>query len=172
LGQLVTDVLIDRLKEEDKERYVEVLVESYAQYEKHYPSKEAWQDYISDIRNSVNHPHSAEIFVAKKGEDILGGLQLFIGSGNAYNRPELEIDSTIVRLLGIHPKARGLGIAKKLLDKSVEFARARGDEYLYLHSTDMMEAAIKLYIRFGFVRDERKDFQKNNFLVKAFKYKL
>lgn len=172
MSQITSEVYIGSLKENDKERYVEILVESYSQYEEYYPSKEAWKNYLSDIRNSVNHPDSAQIFIAKRGEEILGGLQLFIGSEKAYNLPDLKINSTIVRLHGIHPKARGLGIAKKLLEKSIEFARNRGDEYLYLHSTDLMDVAIKLYLKFGFVRDETKDFLKNGYLVKAFKYKL
>lgn len=169
---LISEIQIETLKEEDKERYAEVLVESYSQYEVLYPNKEMWKNYVNDIRASANNQNSEKIFVAKKNNDILGGLQLFIGAEKAYGLPDLEIDSTIVRLLGIHPKGRGRGIATKLLNKSFQYAKNRGDEYLYLHSTDMMNVAIRLYLTLGFIRDETRDFDKNGLLVKSFKYKL
>lgn len=169
---LVTDIVIEKLKDEDKTRYAEVLVESYSQYESSYPSKEIWENYKNEIKNSVNDPNAEAIIVAKKGNEILGGLHLFIGSEKAYNKPELKIYSTIVRLLGVHPNGRGRGIAKKLLNESFQFARSRGDEYLYLHSTDMMNVAIQLYLKLGFSRDESRDFDESGILVKAFKYKL
>ncbi|WP_269919529.1 GNAT family N-acetyltransferase [Caldifermentibacillus hisashii] len=169
---VVSEIVIENLKEEDKTRYAEVLVESYSQYEKDYTSKETWENYKAEIRDSVNNPNAETILVAKKGNEILGGLQLFIGSEKAYNLPELNINSTIVRLLGVHPNGRGHGIAKKLLNESFKFARLRGDEYLYLHSTDIMNVAIQLYLKLGFVRDETKDFDVNGILVKSFKYKL
>ncbi len=87
--------------------------------------------------------------------------------------PELNIQSTIVRLLGVHPKGRGQGgVAKKLLHESFAFARKRQDQALYLHSGDMMQAAINLYLSLGFVRDESKEFYKGDILVKSFRYDL
>jgi len=61
--------------------------------------------------------------VAKCGDDILGGLQLFTDSEKAYRLPELNIQSTIVRLLGVNPNGSGLGVARKLLHESFTFAR-------------------------------------------------
>ncbi|MCY1186320.1 hypothetical protein D9M73_271820 [compost metagenome] len=110
--------------------------------------------------------------MAKRGNEILGGLQLFTDSEKAYGLPELTIHSTIVRLLGVHPQGRGLGIAKKLLHESFAFARARQDQALYLHSGDIMQVAINLYLSLGFVRDESKDFRKGDTLVKGFRHDL
>ncbi|MER2106707.1 MAG: GNAT family N-acetyltransferase [Solibacillus sp.] len=166
------NITIEQLKEHEKAQYTEVLLESYAQYEQFYTSQEAWQAYVTDIRNSVHEADFADIFVAKNDEEILGGLHLFVGAEKAYGRPELQIDGTVIRLVGVHPKARGLGIAKKLLHESFAFARARGDEYIHLHSTDLMDVAIQLYLKLGFIRDTSKEFMKNDILVKSFKYKL
>lgn len=168
----VSEIIIEKLKEEDKTRYADVLVESYRQYENRYPTKEMWENYLNELRNSVNDPNAEAIIVAKKGNDILGGLQLFVGSDKAYNMPELNIYSTIVRFLAVHPSGRGHGIAKKLLNESFQFARSRGDEYLYLHSSDIMNIAIQLYLKLGFIRDDSKDFNVKGILVKSFKYKL
>jgi len=123
----VADILIEYLQEEDYASYLEVLVESYAQYENDYEDPEHWQSYLSDIRASVGNPNAETILIAKRGDDILGGLQLFTDAGKAYGLPELNIQSTIVRLLGVHPKGRGQGVAKKLLNESFAFARKRQD---------------------------------------------
>jgi len=168
----VAEIVIEHLKEEDYARYLGVLVESYAQYEKEYENLADWASYLSDIRASVGNPNAETILVAKRGDEILGGLQLFTDAEKAYGLPELNIQSTIVRLLGVHPNGRGLGVAKKLLHESFAFARNRQDQALYLHSGDIMQAAINLYLSLGFVRDESKEFYKGDKLVKSFRYDL
>lgn len=168
----VAEIVIEHLREEDYARYLEVLVESYAQYEKEYDKPEDWAQYLSDIRASVGNPEAVTILVAKRGHEILGGLQLFTNSVKAYGLLELGIESTIVRLLGVHPNGRGQGVAKKLLHESFAFARSRQDQALYLHSGDIMQAAIDLYLSMGFVRDVSKDFNKGDKIVKSFRYDL
>jgi len=168
----VAEIVIEHLQEEDYARYLEVLVESYGQYEKDYKDPERWASYLSDIRASVGNPNAETILVAKRGDEILGGLQLFTDAEKAYGLPELNIQSTIVRLLGVHPNGRGQGVAKKLLHESFAFARKRQDQALYLHSGDIMQAAINLYLSLGFVRDESKEFYKGDILVKSCRYDL
>ena len=168
----VAEIVIEQLRPEDHAQYQKVLLESYMQYEEVYGEPEEWQQYVSNILASVGNPLAETIIVAKRGNEILGGLQLFSNSEKAYERPELGIESTIVRLLGVHPKGRGQGIAKKLLYESLNFARNRQDRALYLHSGDMMNVAIELYSSLGFVRDESKDFYKGDKLVKSFRYDL
>ncbi|EON71501.1 GNAT family N-acetyltransferase [Lysinibacillus sphaericus] len=168
----VAEIVIEHLRKEDHTRYLEVLVESYAQYEKEYDKPEDWAQYLSDIRTSVGNPDAETILVAKRSNEILGGLQLFTNSEKAYGLPELGIESTIVRLLGVHPNGRGQGIAKKLLHESFAFARSRQDQVLYLHSGDIMQVAIELYLSMGFVRDVSKDFNKGDKIVKSFRYDL
>ena len=68
--------MIEHLQEEEYASYLKVLVESYAQYEKDYKDPEHWQSYLSDIRASVGNPNAETILIAKRGDDILGGLQL------------------------------------------------------------------------------------------------
>ncbi|WP_447402490.1 GNAT family N-acetyltransferase [Lysinibacillus sp. fkY74-1] len=166
------EIVIEHLQEEEYADYRKVLVESYGQYEKDYKDPEQWASYLNDIRASVGNPNAQTILIARRGDEILGGLQLFTDAERAYGLPELNIQSTIVRLLGVHPKGRGQGVAKKLLHESFAFARKRQDQALYLHSGDIMQAAINLYLSLGFVRDESKEFYKGDILVKSFRYDL
>ncbi len=143
----VVEIVIEQLKEEDHARYLEVLVESYSQYEKEYNNPEDWASYLSAIRASVGNPDAATILVAKQGDEILGGLQLFTDSEKAYGLPELRIHSTIVRLLGVHPKGRGLGIAKKNYYKKAlpSHALVRIKLYIYIRAISCRLPSIFTY---------------------------
>lgn len=86
--------------------------------------------------------------------------------------PELEIHTPVVRLLAVHPSARGKGVAKELLKVSIEYAKQKGAESLYLHTTDKMSDAIRLYEWLGFQRDQTKEFYKFNTLVKCYRFDI
>lgn len=100
-------VVITELQEEEKELVRRVLVESYQQYEDKYASQEIWEEYLEQIRASIDNPQVDKILVAKSNQDVLGTLQLFESSEKAYGIPELQIFSPIIRLLAVYPKARG-----------------------------------------------------------------
>jgi len=68
--------------------------------------------------------------VAKTDQHILGTLQLFETSEKAYQRPELQIFSPIIRLLAVHPNTRGCGVAQELLKASVQYAKSKGSNKL------------------------------------------
>jgi putative acetyltransferase len=48
------------------------------------------------------------------------------------------------------PPARGQGLGKVLLEKTIEAAREKGYQYMYLETTPMMQQALKLYENNGF----------------------
>lgn len=165
-------VQIHDMLAEDKEAVRQLLIDSYRQYERDYQDPNVWFDYLADITASVDNPNVDRILVAKSGQDILGTLQLFESSEKAYGRPELNIFSPIVRLLAVHPKARGRGIAQKLLKESIRYAQSKGAVHMYLHSSDKMQKAIQLYEWLGFKRDQSKDFQNHDILVKCYRFDM
>jgi ribosomal protein S18 acetylase RimI-like enzyme len=75
-------------------------------------------------------------------------------------------------LLGVHPHARGRGVAQELLKASINYAKELGAVSLYLHSSDRMDKAIRLYEWLGFKRDETKEFQNQEILVKCYRFDL
>ena len=172
MNHLSSKIVISELLEEDKEVVRRVLIESYQQYEHDYSNPQVWKEYLANITVSIDNPQVDKILVAKSGQDVLGTLQLFQSSEKAYAKPELEIYSPIIRLLGVHPKARGLGVAQELLKASVTFAKEQGATRLYLHSSDKMHKAIRLYEWFGFKRDRTKEFQNHDILVKCYRFDL
>lgn len=165
-------IIVDELREEDKEIVRHVLVESYRQYEHDYDNPQVWTDYLAEITASIDNPRVDKILVAKDNQQVLGTLQLFGSSEKAYEKPELEIFSPIIRLLGVHPEARGRGVAQELLKASVNHAKELGSTSLYLHSSDRMHRAIRLYEWFGFKRDQSKEFYNHDILVKCYRLDL
>ncbi|MCM2532230.1 GNAT family N-acetyltransferase [Neobacillus pocheonensis] len=169
---MLKQIVVREALPEDKESVQKLLLGSYQQYESDYKNPQVWSDYLENIRSSVYNEQVDKILIAESDGEILGSLQLFQSSEKAYNRPELQIHSPIVRLLGVHPKARGRGVAQALLKASVEYAQTQGAIALYLHSSDKMHQAIKLYKWLGFNRDLSKEFYNHDILVKCFRLDL
>lgn len=169
---MVQTIVIEELRVEDKDLVTAGILEGYSQYEANYTDPENWQQYVAGIKASLNNPNIEKVLVAKEDQAILGSLQLYLNSEVAYGKPELNIQAPIIRLLVVSPEARGKGIAAKLINEAFEFARERNAEYLYLHTTDMMASAVKLYERLGFERNTERDFQNSNHVVKCYRYKL
>lgn len=165
-------IIVSELQDEDKVIACRVLIESYQQYENEYSDPLIWEEYLANIKTSFDNPDVDKILVARSKKEVLGTLQLFHSSEKAYGKPELEIFSPIVRLLGVHPKARGRGVARALLQSSVKYAREQDSKHLYLHSSDKMHKAIQLYERLGFKRDLSKDFYNHDILVKCYRLDL
>jgi GNAT superfamily N-acetyltransferase len=55
-----------------------------------------------------------------------------------------------LRLLLVEPEARGLGIAKRLVDECIAFARASGYRKLMLVTHASLDAAQHIYVKAGF----------------------
>ncbi|WP_129728899.1 GNAT family N-acetyltransferase [Ectobacillus funiculus] len=169
---MTNQIIIDELVEEEKETVRRLLVESYQQYEHEYTNSQDWKNYLTNIKASVDNPDVEKILIAKSDGNILGTLQLFESSEKAYQKPELQIFSPIIRLLAVHPHARGRGVAQELLKAGVHFAKSQGANQLYLHSSDKMQKAIRLYEWLGFKRDQTKEFMNNDILVKCYRLDL
>lgn len=169
---VIDQIVIKELLEEEKEAVRQLLVESYQQYKNEYKNARVWEEYLTNIKASVDNPEVEKILIAKSNDYILGTLQLFLSSEKAYQRPDLQIFSPIIRLLAIHPEARGRGIAQELLKAGLQFAKSQGANKLYLHTGDKMQKAIRLYEWFGFKRDQTKEFFNHDILVKCYRYDL
>ena len=64
----------------------------------------------------------------------------------------LQGDATVLEIQKMYflPELRGLGFAKKILEKCFEFAHQQGFQSCYLETTQDLWQAIKLYEKLGF----------------------
>jgi GNAT superfamily N-acetyltransferase len=61
-----------------------------------------------------------------------------------------EPGTAVLRVLLVHPRARGLGLGGRLVDICMEFAVDAGYERMRLWTTDPLVAARQVYLRRGF----------------------
>jgi len=74
---------------------------------------------------------------------------LVVGGGGLS---PLQGDATVLEIQKMYflPELRGLGFAKKILEKCFEFAQQQGFQSCYLETTQNLWQAIKLYEKLGF----------------------
>lgn len=171
MSRLEQEVLIRDAREDEREQIAKVMLEAYRQYAFDMP-RERWEEYRENIRRSVygNGPYAR--LVAELNGEIVGSVQLFLNSEAAYGRSDLGIQSPIIRLLAVSPYARRRGIAKQLIREAARRSLELGARTLYLHTSDMMAAAVKLYESLGFERAYEADTTNGETLVKSYKIQL
>ncbi|MBB3129692.1 GNAT superfamily N-acetyltransferase [Paenibacillus rhizosphaerae] len=162
------ELILRDAKDSERELIAEVMLESYQQYAFDMP-QERWEQYRDSIRNSVygNAPYAR--IVAEIDGRIIGSVQMFLSSEAAYGNPEMGIHSPIIRLLAVHPSARGRGVATALIREAARRSLELGATTLNLHTSDMMASAVKLYERLGFQRHYETDTTNGETLVKGYR---
>lgn len=91
-------------------------------------------------------PKCEHCWIAEVNGVPAGSLCLVRANGNTAK----------LRLMFLEPWARGLGVAQKLVDASITFARKCGYEKIVLWTQQELAAARKLYARNGFQRIAEK----------------
>ncbi|PWV97304.1 N-acetylglutamate synthase-like GNAT family acetyltransferase [Paenibacillus cellulosilyticus] len=166
-----SSVTIRDAREEDQEPFVQLLVEAYGQYADVLPD-DRWEPYKEALQGSFTDGTPIARIVAVRDDVIVGSVQLFASSEEAYGRPEPFIPNPVIRYLAVSPQARGEGIATLLIQESIRRARALGANRLNLHTSDMMSAAVRLYEHLGFERAYETDLYNGETLVKGFRIEL
>ena len=132
-----------------------------------------WEGYRENIMATLTDPAPAQHMVAEKEGVILGSVLLY-PPGTAFSTPdEGPLACPEVRLLAVAPEARGQGIGTALMKECIRRARRLGVVCLNLHTTDMMQVAMRMYERMGFVRFPDLDFHPDpSITVKAYRLPL
>ena len=122
--------------------------------------REAWEAYFGSLRDVKGRDAVAPVFVAIDPGDgrILGTLTLEQDVRVNPDAKPLDPDEAHIRMLGVHPDARGQGVGKALMDHALAESRAAGKSRVTLHSTMPMGIARGMYERMGFVLTEQETF--------------
>ena len=164
------------LRPEDAAALGELMVEVYAALEG-FPSPEeqpAYYDLLRGIGRFAEKP-GVRVLTAHTAEGRLaGGVVYFAdmaqyGSGGTATQ---ERNASGIRLLGVDPRLRGLGVGRALTEACLDLARAAGHAQVILHTTQAMRTAWGLYERLGFRRSEDLDFLQQGFPVFGFRLPL
>jgi len=144
---------------EDRDAIEAVTLAAYQQYAAVMPS--LWDAYRQNILETLAAAEPDAQLVAEEAGRFVGSVLLY-PAGTVLARPgggSTSLATPEVRLLAVAPAARGKGVGAALMDECVTRARASGATNLTLHTTDFMQAAVRLYGRMGFVRAPELDFQ-------------
>ncbi|OBZ16207.1 hypothetical protein A8L34_27280 [Bacillus sp. FJAT-27264] len=155
----------------DSEAIKRVLLEANGHLENTIPP-EQWENYKVSIEAAAagkGNTTQARL-VAELDEEIVGTAFLFESSEMAYGY--VGIHTPIVRMLAVAKEARGLGIATELIRVVAALARESGAEFLHLHTSEMMESAVRLYVRLGFERAYEYDTLNGEVLAMCYRLPL
>jgi GNAT superfamily N-acetyltransferase len=143
----------------DRDAIEAVTLAAYQQYAAVMPA--LWERYRQNILSTLAAARPDSQIVAEEEGRVVGSVLLY-PAGTILptpRSPSVALTWPEVRLLAVAPAARGQGVGAALMDESVRRARRSGATALTLHTTEMMQAAVRLYERMGFVRAPELDFQ-------------
>jgi GNAT superfamily N-acetyltransferase len=155
----VTDWRIRDANRSDRDAVEAVTLSAYQQYAAMMPA--LWERYRENILATLAAAPPETQMVAEEDGRIVGSVLLY-RAGTVIARPgggSMTLTLPEVRLLAVAPSVRGHGIGALLMDECVRRARESGAKALTLHTTDIMQAAMRLYQRMGFQRAPELDFQ-------------
>jgi GNAT superfamily N-acetyltransferase len=142
----------------DRDAIRDVTLAAYQEYAPKMPAH--WQGYRQNILATLARVAPAEQIVAETEGAIAGTVLLYPARGVNAGERDVAIRNAWpeVRLLAVAPGARGRGIGAALMQECVRRARATGATALSLHTSDLMQVALRMYERMGFVRAPELDF--------------
>jgi GNAT superfamily N-acetyltransferase len=160
--------------ESDRDTVQDVTLSAYQQYEAVMPPPH-WENYQRNILDTLADVRPAEQIVAEQDGAIVGAVLLY-PAGTVLSGPDgtsVTLAWPEVRLLAVAPATRGQGIGKALMHECVRRALHSGSAAITLHTNDMMEVAMRMYERMGFVRAPELDFHPApGVTIKGFRFNL
>jgi len=120
-----------------------------------------WTGYRQNIIATLAAAAPGTQIVAVEDDRVVGAVLLY-PAGAAIQKPggtTLTLTWPEVRLLAVAPSARGRGVGAALMNECIRRARTAGATALTLHTTDLMQAAMRLYERLGFERARELDLE-------------
>mgnify|MGYP001796432939 CR=1 FL=1 len=140
----------------DSEALRELAIISYGQFEE-VLSEKNWSTFDKNLKAEESYVHMLKIahcFVCEFEGKIIGVAYL-VPSGNPT-----EIFDThwcYIRMVGVDPSFRGKGIARKLTEMCIAYAKQSKEEIIALHTSEFMDVARHLYESLGFQRIKELD---------------
>jgi predicted N-acetyltransferase YhbS len=142
---------------EDLDQVSLLIRDAYQEYQANF-SPEVWERYAQDIMDVRSRLDTSELIVAENSVRLVGAVTFYPNSFPS-DHGGWPAGWTGIRLLAVHPDARGMGIARVLMDECLLRSRLRSATALGLHTTELMGIARGMYARMGFVRVPEYDFQ-------------
>lgn len=148
---------IRNAREDERATIQAVTLAAYEEYAA-VMSRPFWEAYRRQLLLTLDEEGPVERILAESEGTVVGSVLLYPRLSHAYTGVEVDAVWPEVRLLAVVPAVRGQGVGSALMDECERRARHTGATMLGLHTMDLMQAAMRLYERRGFIRTPRLDF--------------
>jgi GNAT superfamily N-acetyltransferase len=170
----MTELHLRDARAEDQDAIRDVTLAAYQEYAAVMPPT-PWERYRHSILETLADVRSAEQIIAEQAGAIVGTVLLY-PAGTVMTTPasaSVTLPSPEIRLLAVAPAARGQGVGAVLVRECLRRGRQAGSMAVTLHTTDMMQVAMSMYERMGFVRAPETDFEPApGFVIKGYRYQF
>ncbi|HKR49516.1 MAG TPA: GNAT family N-acetyltransferase [Pseudonocardiaceae bacterium] len=122
---------------------------AYAEFEP-WLTPANWIRMTANIAKVIEPAAPGLLRVAELGDQLAGTVTYLPPGSKDY--PQVPPEWAVIRVLGVDPALRRLGVAHALTEDCLALARADQASAVGLHTADMMVAAQALYESAGFVR--------------------
>jgi putative acetyltransferase len=139
-----TPIIIRKIEPKDNEALAKVIRTALAEFGANKPGT-VYFDPTTDHLFELFQVPGGIYFVAEQDDNLLGGGGIFPTQGLPDKTCEL------VKLY-LDAGSRGTGLGKKLLLKSMEWAKEYGYNQVYLESMPELAKAVSIYENVGFLR--------------------
>jgi predicted N-acetyltransferase YhbS len=143
----------------DRDAIQAVTLSAYQEYAASIPAQ--WEGYRENIIATLAAAAPGTQIVAIDDDRVVGAVLLYPAGASmgVPGGPSATLTWPEVRLLAVAPSARGRGVGAALMRECIHRARSARARALTLHTTDLMQAAMRLYERLGFERAHDLDLE-------------
>ncbi len=136
------NITIRPIEKKDNAALAKVVRDTLAEFGANHPGTVYYDPTIDTLYEIFQH-EGAGYFVAEIDNKLVGGAGIYPTDGLPAGTCEL------VKMY-LLPEARGVGLGKTLIEKSLSLAKEKNYENVYLESMPELKKALKVYEKFGF----------------------
>ncbi|MGZ5218638.1 MAG: GNAT family N-acetyltransferase [Chitinophagaceae bacterium] len=138
----MNDITIRNIQQPDNPFIATIIRDTLAEFGANKPGT-VYYDPSTDSLYELFQKQGAAYFIALLNNEIVGG-------GGIYPTDGLPVDTCELVKMYLVPKARGMGLGRTIIEKSLDFAKETGYKNIYLETMPELKQAQKVYAKFGF----------------------
>ncbi|MBL7745522.1 MAG: GNAT family N-acetyltransferase [Chitinophagaceae bacterium] len=136
------NIIIRPIQQSDNPVLAKIVRDTLAEFGANHPGT-VYYDPTTDALYELFQAKGAGYFVAEMNGEIVGG-------GGIYPTDGLPADTCELVKMYLLPQARGTGLGRTLIEKSLSFAKETGYTNVYLETMPELKQALNIYAKFGF----------------------
>ncbi|MBA2744966.1 MAG: GNAT family N-acetyltransferase [Flavisolibacter sp.] len=139
----IENSVIRNIRKEDNHALANVIRNTLEEFGAHLPGTVYYDPTTDALFELFKSDPRSVYFVATIDQEIVGG-------GGIFPSPGLPEDTCELVKMYLLKKARGIGLGKTLIERSLSAAKDQGFKKVYLESMPQLKQALKTYEKFGF----------------------